>query len=169
MLCICHTLQILGLRRRQEEPMKGKGVWIESRRHRFYFTNFCESSASVLEHVKHNERAKSILSHAKWFIYFTVFDLRSVTVREHVLITKSCPKCHRLYNDLSLCCWKMFLFTTDLMMYQLLHPKPLSSKEKKTLEPHFLKTGTWCIMSNSRWPCNHSCWGERNISFTLKF
>lgn len=139
-------LQMLGLVRRQEEPIERKSVWTGWKPQVVFY--FCESCASIWKQLKHKGRAKSILSHAKRFIYFIVFELRFATAREHVLITKACPGYCRLYNDLGLCCWKMFLFTPDSMMYQLLHPNP--SPNKKPSEPHFLKIGTWSVTPNSK-------------------
>ena len=74
LLCVCCALQILGLARRYENPVKGKivGVGQKPLVLLYWFDlisfDFCENSASILKQLKPQGRAKFILSHAQWFI-----------------------------------------------------------------------------------------------------
>lgn len=157
---------MLGLVRRQEEPIEGKSVWTGWKPQVSFY--FCESCASIWKQLKHKGRAKSILSHAEWFIYFIVFDLRFATAREHVLVTKVFLGIAG-FTMISVCavrrCFCLLLIQWCTNFYI---PTPPPTR-KKPSELHFLKTGTWSVTPNSKWLYNNLCWGEENILFTLRF
>lgn len=170
--CVCHALQILGLARRYENPVKGKIVgvgqkplvllnWFD-----LISFDFCENSASILKQLKPPGRAKFILSHAQWFILLQpIWDLQQP---ENMFSWKASasqallPCQSVLLEDVKhLYCW------FDDVPTSRIPPSP-NPKKGKSSEPYFLKTipGSPCPTSSD---LRNPCWGEENIVFTLRF